>query len=133
MSISDIRLKVDNSCPGNWTLLQDVEYIVPGTILNRAEGPKRVIVKQGFGTDLASVPRLLWNVIPPFGRYAGAAVVHDYLYQSHEGNRLHADLVFLYAMHELRVPRWKRQAMFRAVRMFGNGPWKRAPQLGGIV
>lgn len=133
MSIFDIHLRVDHTCPGNWTLLKEVQYKVPEPVLNKADGPEIVIVKAGFGTDLASIPRLFWNVLPPFGRYSGAAVVHDYLYQSHEGSRLHADLVFLHAMQELNVLPIKARTMYRAVRIFGNGPYKRAPQLGGVV
>jgi hypothetical protein len=133
MTIQDIRLKVDNTCPGKWTLLQEVNYPVPSSILKLADGPDVVIVKPGFGTDLASIPRGLWAVLPPFGRYSGAAVVHDYLYQSHEGSRKFADLVFLEAMRELEVKWLKRRSMYRAVRMFGGGPWKRSPLLGGVV
>lgn len=133
MSITDIQLKADHSCPGEWTLLKPVQYQVPKAVLDKADGPEIVIVKPGFGTDLASIPRIFWNVLPPFGRYTGAAVVHDYLYQAHEGTRKHADLVFLYAMAELNVLPIKRHSMYRAVRMFGRWPWKRNPTLGGIV
>jgi len=45
----------------------------------------RVTVPAGFVTDLASVPRLLWAIVPRDGLYNGAAVVHDFLYQ-HRGN-----------------------------------------------
>jgi len=38
-----------------------------------------VTIEKGFTTDLASVPRIFWPVVPPFGRYARAAVLHDYL------------------------------------------------------
>lgn len=37
------------------------------------------VVAVGFLTDLASVPKLLWWLYPPFGRYTKAAVVHDML------------------------------------------------------
>jgi hypothetical protein len=33
----------------------------------------------GFWTDGASIPRALWALFPPFGRYAKAAVLHDHL------------------------------------------------------
>lgn len=33
----------------------------------------------GFETDLASVPRVFWALIPPQGAYEAAAVLHDYL------------------------------------------------------
>lgn len=39
----------------------------------------RVDVPLGFLTDGASVPKLFWNIIPPWGRYGQAAIVHDWL------------------------------------------------------
>ena len=38
-------------------------------------------VPNGFITDLASTPRLLWNLIAPFD-VARAAIVHDLLYKA---------------------------------------------------
>ena len=36
-------------------------------------------VPAGMITDFASVPRPLWNILPPTGGYGEAAVVHDHL------------------------------------------------------
>lgn len=83
-------------------------------------------VPAGFETDFASVPRILWNILPPTDKWGKAAVVHDYIYRS--GGRLDekvsisrfwADYIFLAGMHTLGVPWWKRYAMFVAVRLFG--------------
>lgn len=41
----------------------------------------RIIVTRGFVTDFASIPRPLWSVIPPRGRYNRPAIVHDHLYR----------------------------------------------------
>lgn len=38
-------------------------------------------VPRKFVTDYASIPRLLWVVIPPRGKYNRPAVIHDWLYQ----------------------------------------------------
>ncbi len=38
-----------------------------------------VYIPKGFLTDGASVPRPLWSLIPPWGIYGNAAIVHDYL------------------------------------------------------
>jgi hypothetical protein len=38
-----------------------------------------LIVPSGFDTDLASVPRAFWALVPPSGAYEQAAVLHDYL------------------------------------------------------
>jgi hypothetical protein len=41
----------------------------------------RIEVPAGFVTDFASIPRPLWAVIPPRGKYNRPAIVHDKLYQ----------------------------------------------------
>jgi len=35
----------------------------------------------GFVTDFASIPRPLWWLLPKWGKYGKAAVIHDYLYR----------------------------------------------------
>ena len=42
--------------------------------------PIRINVPAGFVTDLASVPRVFWSLIPPEGKVDEPSVVHDYLY-----------------------------------------------------
>ena len=81
-------------------------------------------VPADYITDLASVPRVLWSVFPPHGRYAKAAIVHDYLYSNALGTKQWADSVFLEAMTVLNVPRWRRTAMYWAVRLFGRGKYQ---------
>jgi hypothetical protein len=78
-----------------------------------------VIVPEGFVTDLASVPRILWAIFPPFGRYTEAAVVHDYLYRI-EADRKEADKEFYYIMRDEGVKKWKAKLMYWAVRLFGG-------------
>lgn len=38
----------------------------------------RITIPDDFPTDLASVPRLFWSLLPPSGAYERAAVLHDY-------------------------------------------------------
>lgn len=78
-------------------------------------------VPAGYETDLASVPRCLWMIFPPHGRYAKAAIVHDYLYSQAIGTKAFADNVFNEAMVVLGVPKWRRLTMYWAVRCFGRG------------
>lgn len=40
------------------------------------------IVPIGSTSDGASTPRFIWNIIPPFGKYFLAAVLHDHLYRN---------------------------------------------------
>lgn len=79
-----------------------------------------VTVPAGFITDLASVPRFFWRIIPPWdGQYAEAAIVHDYLWRRKEYTR--ANRFFKIIMQRYGVPAWKRYAMHTAVVVNG---WK---------
>ncbi|EAA7439925.1 phage tail protein, partial [Salmonella enterica subsp. enterica] len=80
-------------------------------------------VPAGFVTDLASVPRIFWTILPPDGKYAKAAIIHDYLYDNALRTKKEADLIFLDGMTVLGVPRLKRKVMYWAVRWFGRGQY----------
>ncbi len=82
-------------------------------------------VPAGFITDLASVPRIFRVLLPPDGRYAKAAIIHDYLYDNALRTKKEADRVFLEGMKVLGVPKWKRLVMYCAVRLFGRGGYRR--------
>ncbi len=45
------------------------------------EGGLQVVVPKGFVTDGASIPRLLWPLISPFGPLLEGAILHDFGYQ----------------------------------------------------
>jgi hypothetical protein len=60
-----------------------------------------------FVTDLASVLRAIWPIMPLHGRYAKAAIIYDCLYTTGQVLRLKADNVFLEAIKVLGVPMWK--------------------------
>ena len=115
LSNAEVKLQAVHGEPGFWITLDVCDYITPAGDV--------VVVPKGFVTDLASIPRPLWAILPPFGRYTAAALLHDYLYFKQDRERWEADQVFLDAMIELNVRRWKRASMHRAVRMFGNRPW----------
>ncbi|WP_429098079.1 DUF1353 domain-containing protein [Aeromonas veronii] len=84
------------------------------------------IIPKGFLTDLASVPKIVWNIYPPFGLYTGAAVAHDYIYRTPQmrQTREEADAVFLELMHLAGVRDTKAQLMHLAVRAFGSSSFK---------
>lgn len=83
-----------------------------------------VSVPAGYLTDGASVPRALWSLIPPWGAYGQAAVVHDlvceYLSITVDGapkavTRAECDSILLEAMTVLDVPDLQRTAIYDAV------------------
>ena len=74
-------------------------------------------------TDFASVPQFLWFWLPYWGKYGKAAVLHDYLYGSHEVERSIADAIFYEAMLVGGTKKWKARLMYWGVRLFGRMAW----------
>ena len=82
-----------------------------------------VEVPSGFATDLASVPRLLWSAFPRTGRYAYAAIIHDYLYWYQPMKREEADQIFAHAMQDSKVPPATLATLFQTVNLAGQSAW----------
>ncbi|RBY82526.1 hypothetical protein DQ238_04380 [Geodermatophilus sp. TF02-6] len=80
----------------------------------------RFFVPAGFRTDLATVPRLVAWLVPRFGAYTRAAILHDWLCT--EGIRSgvvtsrEADGLFRRVMREAGVPVLRRWLMWTGVR-----------------
>ena len=97
----------------------------------------RLTCKKGMITDLASVPRVVWNDIAPWD-VARAAVIHDHLYavlreyynsegmdkETWKKARALSDKIFLLGMQsaEPKVPKFKIHSAYYSVRMFGRWP-----------
>jgi len=97
----------------NWRV--DESYDFESAILDDI-----ITVPAGFVTDFASIPRAFWCVLWPTGKYAKAAVIHDYLYRTKgKATKVQADLVFLEAMQVLGVSRLVQRIMYQAVHRFG--------------
>ena len=79
----------------------------------------RITVPRGFECDLTSTPRILWPVIPRWGRHGPAAIIHDWLYHSRERPRAEADAIFLEATLVLGTPRAIAKAAYLGVRAGG--------------
>lgn len=103
-----------------WVILGRFDYDV-----GALDSGDTVRISRGFMTDFASIPRMFWAVLPKWGKYGNAAVVHDWLYWQQERPRLEADRIMLEAMGVLAVPAWKKYAIYYAVRTFGAIAWKR--------
>ena len=88
-----------------------------------------VVVPEGFVTDLASIPRAFWQILRPEGRHAYAAVVHDYLYWTQTRPREEADMIFRFALDDSKASRETIEALYLAVRSFGQSAWDTNAQL----
>ena len=131
MSSFTTRLEVSPEPDGrHWRLLRTFGYDV-----GHKDSAERITVPAGFKTDFASSPPQIWWLIPPWGKYGKAAVVHDCLYQNqgylshdtllrHLRTRKWCDSVFLEAMEVLGVTPWRRRLMYWGVRIFGGLAWR---------
>jgi hypothetical protein len=116
----------------SFTTPLELEYIdgfnwkVTAEFAFESEIAKRTIhVPAGFVTDFASIPRFLWNLLPPTGQYGKAAVVHDYCYRTLGFvTKSIADQVFREGMIVLGVPSWKINTIYYAVKFFGRRAYK---------
>jgi len=81
-------------------------------------------IPKGYVTDFASVPRSLWNILPPLGRHNRAALLHDWLYDNRIGERKKADDLFLNVMLQDGVKKHTAYIMYLGVRIGGLNWWK---------
>jgi hypothetical protein len=92
-----------------WELVEPLRY---------AGNTDTFVVPPGFRTDFASVPRLFVWLLPKYGRYTRAAILHDFLCdEAREGriDRDDADGLFRRSMRELGVSFLRRWIMWAAV------------------
>jgi len=69
-----------------------------------------------FETDFASIPLVFVWLIPRYGVYTKAAILHDYLCESDKIDRADADGIFRRSLRELGVSTPRRWMMWAAVR-----------------
>ena len=83
-------------------------------------------VDEGFSTDGASIPRLLWRALghPYQMPLLPCALAHDALYAVRLNSRSDCDAVFLDLMRRARMGLFKRLAVWLAVRAFGGWAWR---------
>lgn len=92
-------------------------------------GKVRFIIKKGFKTDFASVPRIFWAFLSPFGRHTLPSVLHDWLYINgyyFEISRKEADKIFYDAMIDCGVKRLTANIMWFCVRLFAGRHYKKS-------
>jgi hypothetical protein len=97
---------------------------------NAGQTFKSVGVPDGFVTDLASIPQLVWSFgIRPEGPYAYAAVIHDFLYWTQDRSQDESDEIFLIAMADSKVEESLRNRIYNAIRLVGGSAWKKNAEL----
>lgn len=128
----------DGRC--KWGLDRPIVYQVRGT-------QDLITVPSGFTTDLASIPSIVWPLLPPDGPWLKAAVIHDFLYKTcGKGawdyqpyaftrkdctpdkpcyTRDEADRILDQAMEDRGVGSFKRGLIYTAVHLFGGHGWGR--------
>ena len=102
-----------------WAIWKEFTYHVGQ--LNSGE---TITVPLGFRTDFASVPPIFRFLVPRWGKYGKAAIVHDFCYWKQQYPRERADEIFREAMGVSEVARWRIFVMYRAVRLFGGRSWR---------
>jgi len=119
-------LRVEAVDSRTWKLLEEFDYFI-GT----EDSNEYVSVPKDYETDFATIPQVFWSVIPPWGKYGKAAVIHDFLcsdkyfwrktengVEKVECSRKQADDIFLEAVTVLGVDEITRTMMYAAVRAY---------------
>lgn len=107
MPFTEGELAVKQIDAKTWELLEPLEY----------RGRKDPFaVPAGFRTDFASVPDVFVWLIPRYGAYTKAAILHDHLCRTALVNRSDADGLFRRALRELGVSVLRRWIMWAGVR-----------------
>jgi hypothetical protein len=101
----DLRYGIENN-KVVWTLLTSFAY--------KTDGGHVFEAPSGFKTDLASIPRVFWAFLPPFWKYAKAAVIHDWIIVGLEDRKL-ANEVFREGMVSLGVNRQQIFVIYKSV------------------
>lgn len=94
-----------------WATVDPIEY---------AGAWENFTVPAGFRTDFASVPRPFVWLLPTYGDYTKAAILHDFMLKQAGVARHDADGLFRRSMRELGVPLVQRWMMWGAVRLGGR-------------
>jgi len=119
-----LQLKVSPAKKMGYWVLNDNFIYFPTAKMHTS----KIIVPKDFETNFASIPRIFRNIIQVWGKHGKAAIIHDYLYTKKctpEVTRKKADQIFLDAMKFSKVGFFKRQLMYRVVRLFGDINWKK--------
>ena len=91
-------------------------------------GEVDINVPIGFETDLASVPRIFWGIIPHSDKHiVEGSIIHDFMYSGHTlvKSRSQADRILRACCKEMKAPPWYYWAVWIGVRIGGGPGWRR--------
>lgn len=83
------------------------------------------VLPEGYVSDGASIPGCLrWLLGDPMQKpRVFAAIVHDWLYDSHIVSRKRADQIYMELCVRYGFPRYKAVFEYHFIRWFGGGHW----------
>lgn len=121
--------------------LQDIDgmhWLLLTPLIYKASSKLLYCVQAGFLTDLASIPRGLWNVLPKTGKWDKAGVLHDWLYQfPGKLTRAEVDGLLREACQACGVGPVSRYLIWNGVRAGGWKPWNayraNPPQFHAVI
>ena len=94
------------------------------SITHKLHNGETIVIPEGFETDLSSVPKFLWGVLPPFGNFLLASLVHDYLYISYQSKgRKFSDKEMLIVSNRTHKNKLDNYLRYWGVRAFGWIYW----------
>ena len=95
----------------------------PTSLIAEQHGYPDVTVPKGFVTDLASIPRIFYSLLPPDGDYTVPAIIHDYLYWTQTTTRNQADNILRFSMQDYKIGPITRTVIYNAVHVGGGSAW----------
>lgn len=124
-----ILTKLSSGRFDQWVVYEDclcgAQILPDGTV-------EYITIPEGFVTNLASVPRWLWWLIPPHGESAAASALHDYMYffldyyRGVDDKRARAAVDATFLINLIMAPgikQWQAWLMYQAVRWGGKKYW----------
>ena len=100
-------------------------WVLHESITHALHNGETVVIPEGFETDLSSVPKFLWSILPPFGNFLMGALIHDYLYILDQSRgRKFADKEMLITSNQLHKNKLDNYIRYWGVRAFGWIYWK---------
>lgn len=105
--------------PNLWRTFYSFDYHVGSYPSNEI-----ITVPLGYITDFATIPRILWPILSPVGKYGKAALIHDYCYTiKYKNDRKYCDKIFKEGMEVLKVNPITISCMYNSTRWFGASRW----------